>query len=183
MTLELAVTHLDWAELQFLGSLAAEAEARGCADLRQFPPLAALAEPLLNRAHQRHAEGRMPSQLAPIDAGIRTWREFHEHCLRAALWAGERHARRFFPFFDDLTDDEVARLWTCVAAVIETTGLTKAEQADADTLARRVRLGIHLTDWPILAGIVDANRVHENGGAGPDYDALVAPLLKAPLAA
>ena len=183
MQLEDAFRYLEWSEIQLMGAVAAEAEARGLHDLGQSPTLAALVEPSLERARQRQATGRTPSQVAPAEAGFRTEREFHEHAMRAALWVGERQARRFWPSFGNLSDAEMERLWRHAAAVIETSGLSKTERIDAEALACKVMLGVHQATWPLVAAIVDANRVHENGGVAPDYDGLLAPLLIAPLPA
>jgi len=182
-SLELSMSSMTWIELQFMAALAAEGEARGVSDLREVPELAALAKPVIERALRRYVLRRPVDQLSPVEDGFRHQREFTEYCLRAALWTGERYARRLFPLLVDLADDEVERLWQYVAAVIEADGLGRAELDDADKLAQCVKLGIHRATWPILASIVDAHRVHENGGAEPDYDVLLAPLLAAPLAA
>ncbi len=127
---------------------------------------------IFENARIRQSIGRRPCQLAPSELGFRTPREQHEHAIRAALFAGA-HSLRFLPCLEALSDDEAARLFAYVAKVVDVEALTQIELTDADALASQISLGVWPVSWSELAAIVDANRVHENGGLAPDYNSIL----------
>lgn len=92
-TIELALRSMTAAERNLMGALAAAAEAQGASDLQQVPALAALAKPVVNRALRRFVL-RTP---IPPDEWVRNDREFLERCLQFCMFAGDQHARRFWP--------------------------------------------------------------------------------------
>ena len=165
---------MTWGEIQTMGALAAEGEARGVADLHKDVELAALAKPIMNAALRRFVLRQKVERAAPALGNFGSLRGFREYTIRAALWLGDEHARRFFVGLDLLTDAEIGDLWEDIAAVAEGREVPGA----SDSIARKVRFGIHRATWQLISAVVAANHDHERGGPQPDYQHLLAPLLR-----